>query len=124
MCEKTKRGLAVAWADGDVAQSFVVKGRGWPHWTAKGVGWNSVCEVCDEGGSLGMCDFCNVVYHNACLPKEQRQPTGSGAASVDWACPARTIAQAPGCDEPNVYELKTPKKGTCAALKKIAAQQL
>ncbi|KAJ8604847.1 hypothetical protein CTAYLR_001069 [Chrysophaeum taylorii] len=44
---------------------------------------NYRCERCGRGGELILCDFCNVVYHLACLsPPLEAAPAGL------WRCPA------------------------------------
>ncbi|CAM9215010.1 unnamed protein product [Sphacelaria rigidula] len=45
---------------------------------------NDICEVCDKGGPLLCCDFCNLVYHLGCI-KLSETPT-----EELWICPACT----------------------------------
>ena len=42
-------------------------------WT---MGHNDRCEVCDLGGEILLCDYCNVVYHLHCLkPPREKIPS-------------------------------------------------
>ena len=44
---------------------------------------NDLCEVCNKGGNVMCCSFCNLVYHPHCLlPKLDKVP------EQEWACPA------------------------------------
>lgn len=44
--------------------------------------YNEICEICDEGGNIILCDFCNLVFHPECLnPPMKKIPDGH------WACP-------------------------------------
>ena len=52
-------------------------------WTAA---HNDRCEVCDKGGDLLCCDFCNLVFHLHCL-----DPPLTEAPEGDWACPECVI---------------------------------
>ena len=45
-------------------------------------GYNDVCDVCDSGGELYCCSFCNLVFHRMCLD-EQAQGT---LDNDPWAC--------------------------------------
>ena len=47
-------------------------------WTAR---HNDRCEVCDEGGELLCCDFCNLAFHLRCL-----EPPLTATPAGDWAC--------------------------------------
>jgi hypothetical protein len=42
---------------------------------------NSLCEICNQGGYLVICEFCNVVQHSLCFVPPQRLPPFG-----DWAC--------------------------------------
>ncbi|CBJ48429.1 Chromodomain helicase-DNA-binding protein, putative [Ectocarpus siliculosus] len=47
---------------------------------------NDICEICDKGGDLLCCDFCNLVYHLCCVtPKLTELPDEDL-----WMCPACT----------------------------------
>ena len=70
---------------------------------------NTRCEVCNLGGDLVDCGFCNLVYHPACLdpplePIPELRPLGP------WACPACALEQAGGTADgplgfdPRAYE--------------------
>lgn len=48
-------------------------------WTA---GHNSRCEVCDLGGEILLCDYCNVVYHLHCLKPPRAEIPSVSAAHV------------------------------------------
>jgi hypothetical protein len=45
---------------------------------------NSLCQTCGFGGDLLCCDFCNLVYHEKCLPMDEIIPN----EPEKWACPA------------------------------------
>jgi hypothetical protein len=51
-----------------------------PRWTAE---HNNECERCGTGGELVICDWCNVVYHAACLPGA----LANHEQLEEWACP-------------------------------------
>lgn len=44
--------------------------------------YNCVCDICQEGGEVLLCEFCNLVFHPTCFyPVMKSVPEGH------WACP-------------------------------------
>ena len=58
---------------------------------------NDRCETCDKGGNVVLCDYCNIVYHAACVA-----PNVPAAVVADpdapWTCPACMRDRAPHLD--------------------------
>jgi len=46
---------------------------------------NTKCEVCNMGGELVSCSFCNVAYHNTCL-SEPISKSLLASESYQWSC--------------------------------------
>ncbi len=42
------------------------------------LGWNDHCEICSKGGSLVLCEYCNLAICSDCKPE--------GAAAATWTC--------------------------------------
>lgn len=63
--------------------------------------YNEICEICDEGGNIILCDFCNLVFHPECLnPPMKKIPDGH------WACPECSA------DVEKIMNAPSPKRPT------------
>lgn len=61
--------------------------------------YNEVCEICDEGGDILLCDFCNLVFHPECfIPPIRKIPEGN------WACPECSV------DVEKIMNAPSPKR--------------
>lgn len=50
---------------------------------------NDLCQICSFGGELICCDYCNLVYHMKCLPRNEIIPD----EPLKWSCPACIVAK-------------------------------
>ena len=59
---------------------------------------NTRCEICDEGGEIIPCDYCNLCFHAACLTPQPQVPDDEFAS----ACALGVAGRRSGLDESGV----------------------